>query len=126
MNKKIIVGIVFIISILLLVSGVVMFFTSDNTRITPAEKEKQTISEELYNTVKQKLDIQDDSLVYIKTVENKYYFNRLDNNKEIIAEIIYDSENDSLSLKDKNDISEGTTEPGSGYTGPTDPNDKVN
>lgn len=126
MKKKIVVGIVLILSMILLISGMIMIYTSKNTNTNKTQKEEQTISEELYNNVKEKLEIKDDSLVYIKTVKNKYYFNRLDNNKKIIAEIIYDSEKDSLSLKDKNEISDGAMEPGSGYTGPADPSDKVN
>lgn len=126
MKKKIVVGMIFLLSIILLTSGMIMIFTSNDKKNNQTQEEKQTISEELYNKVKEKLEIKDDSLVYIKTVKNKYYFNRLDSNKEIIAEIIYDSENDTFSLNDKNEISDGAMEPGSGYTGPADPSDKVN
>lgn len=126
MNKKTIAIIILIISVLLVITGVVMIYTSSNVITSPVQKEKNTINDELYNKIKEKLSIEDDSLEYVKTEENKYYFNKLGENKEVVATIIYDSEKDTIKQTEKNEISEGTAEPGSSYTGPIDPNDKVN
>lgn len=110
MKKKGLVIILVVIALILLVTGVVLIYTKDNTRTGTAKEKKQTVNEELYTKLKEQLKIEGYTLEYVKHEGNIYYFNQVDKNGKVGFEVQYDEETKQISTIDKNTISDGVVE----------------
>lgn len=108
-KKGFIIGIV-VVALLLLITGVVLIYTKDNTKTSNASPEKQTVDQELFTKLQEQLKIEGYTLKYVKHEGKIYYFNQVDKDGKVGFEVQYDEETKQITTIDKNTISDGVVE----------------